>query len=112
MTDDRLPTETASLGCLDGRPHAGAFGDGEPRTVRLALDAGESVPEHRHPGRNVVIAVQSGEVTLSLDGEDHGLTAGDLIRFDGRRRVSPRAETDATALVVLAPAPDREGGPG
>ncbi|MFB6303974.1 MAG: cupin domain-containing protein [Haloferacaceae archaeon] len=109
MTDDRLPTEVASLDELDGRPHADAFGEGAPRAVRLALDAGEGVPEHTHPDRNVVLAVLDGELTVSLDDEDHDLTAGDVVRFDGRRRVAPRARTEATALVVLSPAPDRLG---
>ncbi|MFB6280961.1 MAG: cupin domain-containing protein [Haloferacaceae archaeon] len=108
MTDapaesDLLPTATASLDDLDARPHAEAWG-GEPRTVRLALDAGESVPEHTHPDRAVVVAVLEGELVLSLDGTDLTATAGDLVRFDGRRRVAPRARTDATALVVLSPA--------
>lgn len=105
--DGRDPTERADLDSLTDRPHADAF-DGEPRTVRLALDAGESVPEHTHPDRNVVVAVLDGELTLRLDGEDHDLTAGDLVRFDGRRRVEPEARTDATALVVLSPARGRE----
>jgi quercetin dioxygenase-like cupin family protein len=104
VTDDRLPTEVVSLSELDARPHADAFGDGEPRTIRLTLDEGEAVPEHTHPDRNVVIAVLSGELALSLDGTERTLSEGDLIRFDGRREVSPRARTATTALVVLAPA--------
>lgn len=107
MTDDPTETAFASLDELDGRPHAEAW-EGEPRTVRLALDAGEAVPEHTHPDRTVVVAVLAGELTLSLDGEDHEVAAGDLIRFDGRRRVEPRARTDATALVVLSPAAGRD----
>jgi redox-sensitive bicupin YhaK (pirin superfamily) len=95
------PTERASLDELGDRPHAVAFDDG-PRTVRLSLDAGDSVPEHAHPDRNVVVAVLNGELTLRLDGEDHRLSTGDLLRFDGRRRVVPEARTDTTALVVLS----------
>lgn len=106
---ERDPTERISLDALTDRPHADAFdARGEPRTVRLALDAGESVPEHTHPDRNVVVAVLDGELTLRLDGEGHDLAAGDLVRFDGRRRVEPRARTDATALVVLSPVRERE----
>lgn len=100
-----VATAFASLDDLDARPHADAFD--EPRTVRLALDAGEAVPEHTHPDRTVVVAVLDGTLALSLDGDEHDLSAGDLVRFDGRRRVAPRAKTDATALVVLSPDPDR-----
>ncbi|MFB6303042.1 MAG: cupin domain-containing protein [Haloferacaceae archaeon] len=107
---DLAATEFASLADLDARPHADAFGPGGPRTVRLALDADEAVPEHTHPDRTVVVAVLEGELTLSIDGEEHDLAAGDLARFDGRRSVAPRARTDATALVVLSPAAGREAG--
>lgn len=46
-------------------------------------------------------------MTVPLDDGKHDLTAEDPVRFDGRRRASPRARTEATALVVLAPATDR-----
>jgi anti-sigma factor ChrR (cupin superfamily) len=38
-----------TLADLDGTPHADVFDDHRPRTVRLALDAGEAVPRHTHP---------------------------------------------------------------
>ena len=93
-----------SLSDLDATPHAEVFAD-SPRTVRLALEAGQSMAPHRHPGETVLFHVLDGELTLRLDGVDHELAAGGLLRFDGDREVSPRAETDATALVVFAPSP-------
>jgi uncharacterized cupin superfamily protein len=77
-----------------------------PRVVRLQLSAGESVPPHTHPGSDVVIRVLSGELELELDGESYGLSTGQVVRFSGRREVSPAGVTDATALVVLAPRPE------
>lgn len=98
--------DVVSLDDLTERPHATLFPDVEPRTVRLSLPAGESVAEHSHPGRDVVIHVRSGELDLTLDGETDRLEPGDVARFDGERRVQPTARADVEALVVLAPRPD------
>ena len=95
-------SEITSLDDPTGSPHAEVFSDA-PRTVRLSLDAGESVPEHSHPDSDVLIHVLSGVVELGLDDETHRLESGDLIRFDGDRTVSPHAVEESTALVVFAP---------
>ena len=87
----------------DGR---GVLFDGEPKTVRLALDAGDEVPPHRHPGRVIVCHVLEGEIAMSLDDDTLALGAGDVVRFDGDQDISPAAETDAVALLVLANRPD------
>lgn len=101
---ERRPmAERCTLADLEDRPQAVVF-DGEPRTVRLALDAGESVPEHHHPGRTILFHQLSGEVTVSLDGDVHRLAPGQVLRFDGERRIEPRARTDSESLIVLAPA--------
>ena len=94
-------TERVHLPDLDGDGRGVLF-EGEPRTVRLALDAGETVPPHEHPGRDIVCYVLDGELTMTLDGVDHALEAGDVLRFDGDQDISPTAETDAVALLVLA----------
>jgi quercetin dioxygenase-like cupin family protein len=83
----------------DGR---GVLFEGEPRTVRLALEAGETVPAHEHPGRDIVCYVVEGELTMALGEDDHSLIPGDVLRFDGDQDISPTAETDAVALLVLA----------
>lgn len=90
-----------SLADLESTPHAEVFADG-PRTVRLALDAGESMPAHSHPGRNVVVHVVEGRLRLGLDDESYDLSVGDLVRFDGEREVAPEAVEDCVAVVVLA----------
>ncbi|WP_227132688.1 cupin domain-containing protein [Halorubellus salinus] len=94
--------EHVSLDDLDARPHAAVFESG-PKTVRLALDAGESVPAHAHPGKDVLFHVLDGEMDVVLDGESTTVAGGDVLRFDGEREIRPEAVTDATALVVLAP---------
>ncbi|MFD1589160.1 cupin domain-containing protein [Halorientalis brevis] len=95
--------DVATLSALTATPHANPFPGEEPKVVRLALDAGERVDPHRHPDRQIVCYLLSGRMELDLDEETHELAAGDLIRFDGRREVSPRGVEDCEALLVLAP---------
>jgi len=52
--------EQVRLADLDGEPHAAAFPGREPKTVRLSLDAGQSVPEHTHPDRTVLFHALTG----------------------------------------------------
>ncbi|MFC6616050.1 MULTISPECIES: cupin domain-containing protein [Halobacteriales] len=91
-----------SIGDLDGAPHANVFPDAEPKTIRLTLDAGEAVAAHDHPDREIVLYLIEGAIELTLDDEEYDLNAGDIVRFDGRREVSPRAIEPSVALIVLA----------
>ena len=95
-------SRAVSVPDLEGEPHAEVFGEG-PRAVRLRLDAGETVPEHRHPGNDVLLYVVEGRLDTSVDGEVHELVTGDALRFDGDGAVSPHAREPTTALVVFAP---------
>ncbi|UPV75341.1 cupin domain-containing protein [Halorussus limi] len=101
-------TETVALDDLTERPREVAFPGAEPKTVRLSLDAGEDVPAHRHPEREIVVYLVAGRLDVRIDGESNVLEPGDLLRFDGKREVSPTAEEDSTALLVLAPRSDEE----
>jgi len=93
-------TEIVDITALEARPGAVAL-DGEPRVIRLALDAGETVPAHDHPGTTVLFFVVSGTVAVELDGAPHELATGELLRFDGDREIAVDAIDDATALVTL-----------
>lgn len=95
--------EHTTLTELDETPHAEVFDRREPRTVRLELAAGETVPEHRHPGSNVVLHLLEGSIELALGDERFDLAPGELVRFDGDQPVSPTAAEDSTAVVVFAP---------
>jgi len=98
--------ERTSLDDLTDAPHAEVFDIDDPRVVRLRLAAGEEIPRHRHPESNVVVHLVSGRMYLAVGDENYDLEAGDVVRFDGNREVSPRAVEDATALVVFAPKTD------
>lgn len=96
-------TTVRSVDNLDGDPHANVFPESEPKTIRLTLKEGESVDPHRHPGRDIVLHLLEGAVNLDLDNETFDLAAGDVIRFEGEREVSPYAVEDSVALIILAP---------
>lgn len=92
-----------TLADLEATPHAVVFDRPVPKTIRLALDAGESVPAHSHPGEDVVLHVVSGRLELDLDDETYDLAAGDLVQFAGECEVSPTADEDCIAVIVFAP---------
>jgi mannose-6-phosphate isomerase-like protein (cupin superfamily) len=106
MTGTRSGTGSVERGSFNGSEEtARPFDrDGEPDVVRLCLDAGESVAPHSHPERRVVFFVVEGRFEVRLDDDSYPVGAGDCLRFDGDREISPRATESepATALVVLA----------
>jgi uncharacterized protein (DUF2249 family) len=99
---DATVTRT-SLAELGDTPTAVAFPGETPKTVRLDLDAGETVPSHIHPEKEIVMYLVSGELDLTLDGETHHAAADDLLRFDGDQQIELTATDATTALLVLAP---------
>ncbi|WP_435129857.1 cupin domain-containing protein [Halobaculum sp. D14] len=96
--------EFTTLDDLEKTPHAEVFDDRRPRTVRLALDAGDRVPPHTHPGTDIVLHLLSGRLELTLDDETHHVEPGALARFSGDREISPHALEPSTAVIVFAPA--------
>lgn len=100
--------DLTSLDDLTETPHENVFPGSEPKTVRLSLAEGESVPAHDHPERQIVLYLVSGALDVTLDGETYEVESGDALRFDGRRTVEPEARADSTALLVLAPRAEDE----
>ncbi|WP_436911605.1 cupin domain-containing protein [Halosimplex marinum] len=94
-------SEVVHLPDLDGDGRGVLF-EGAPKTVRLALDAGDRVPPHQHPDREIVCYVVDGEIEMTLGDETVELAAGDAARFSGDQDISPRAREDSVALLVLA----------
>ncbi|WP_247730761.1 cupin domain-containing protein [Halovivax limisalsi] len=100
-TQPVAPTERVRLDDLEGSPHAHCFEE-EPMTIRLTLEAGESVPAHQHPDRRIVCHLLEGSISMTLGEDEHAIEAGDVVRFDGNQDVSPEALEDSVALLVLA----------
>lgn len=103
MTDPNTiePTEHATLGTVDGDGRSQLF-QGEPKTIELSLSAGEQIPAHTHPDRQIVFYVLSGQFSVTVGDESHDVGTGELLRFDGTQDISPKAIVDSTALLVLA----------
>jgi quercetin dioxygenase-like cupin family protein len=97
---------TVHLPDTDASPLQRLFEGEEPRTNLLELAAGEHVPDHRHPDRRILFYVIEGEITLRVGEETASLRSGDIARFDGDRDISPTADADSRALVVLVPRTD------
>lgn len=95
-------TTRTSLSALEGTPHANVFPENEPKTIRLTLEAGESVPPHTHPDRDIVFYLIDGEIELLVGDNELALAGGDIARFAGEQEISPTATTDSIALIVLA----------
>lgn len=69
-------------------------------TLPPKVDAGEYDP---HPaGSHEYLLVLEGELTLTLDGVEHRLAAGDAIHHDGHCRHGYRNDGDAVCRYVLA----------
>lgn len=95
-------TNSVTLTNLEGEPHANVFPDAEPKTIRLTLDAGEAVPPHTHPDRQIVLYLIEGALDLQVGERQLSLEGGDIAQFDGDQEISPCATTESTALLVLA----------
>lgn len=91
--------DVESLGSFDPDGRAPIFE--RPYTVVLGLQAGESVPEHTHPGQDILFAVVDGSLTLTVGEQSRTLDAGDLARFDGDNGISVTADEDVRAVVVF-----------
>ncbi|XVH33264.1 cupin domain-containing protein (plasmid) [Haloferacaceae archaeon DSL9] len=95
-------TSVVALDGIDGEPHANVFPGAEPKTIRLTLEAGESVPPHDHPDREIVFHLLSGRIRLRLGDEAVDVEEGEIARFDGAQPISPEALEDSRAVIVLA----------
>lgn len=72
-----------------------------PQTLRLELGEGDERPEHQHPGKEILLFVHEGMLSLLLGDERHRVEEGDAVRFSGDQNISPRAVEDTVALLVF-----------
>ncbi|PYE56588.1 cupin domain-containing protein [Deinococcus yavapaiensis] len=76
----------------------------EVKVFRRRLDPHARLPEHTHKGREVVVTVVSGDLTLTLGAQARFLTENDVATFGGDVVTSLRAgERGAEFTVTLVP---------
>ncbi|MFT3716731.1 MAG: cupin domain-containing protein [Gordonia sp. (in: high G+C Gram-positive bacteria)] len=83
------------------RPTVTVLHRGDTETViRLAFLSGQTMPDHTaaHP---IVVLGQDGTITFTVDDTAHRLVRGTAIRVDARVPHSLRADTDATATLIV-----------
>jgi quercetin dioxygenase-like cupin family protein len=73
-----------------------------PYTVAVGLDAGETIPEHRHAGQDITFVVHEGELELTVGDQTATLGPGEAAAFDGEAGVAVQATEDTRAFVVLS----------
>lgn len=83
------------------------------RLVHVQLAPGEDVPEHRHPGSDVLIQTLAGTLTVALEGETAEVSSGQLLIASGETPVAlrNRSAREVMALVTLIKNPDLKGAP-
>src|SRR3954470_10417395 len=72
---------------------------------------GESIPEHDETGRDQeeVFVVLSGTPTMVIDGDEHRLRTGSLVRLDPEVTRTIVNNGDETARVLIVSAPRSSG---
>jgi quercetin dioxygenase-like cupin family protein len=75
----------------------------ETMTYRVDLRAAQQLPEHRHDHEEV-FHVLAGRLTVSLDGEETALAAGDTVMIPpGVSHFSYTGESDEASLLAVMP---------
>lgn len=72
---------------------------------------GGSVPDHHHPVYHEAVVVLRGELSLSLDGEEHRITAGQVLYVPAGTYIEGTNEGDEDAVFVAVFSSTGEEGP-
>jgi len=62
---------------------------------------GQSIPPHRHPGKHVLIHVESGAITLETETMKHTAVEREVVWVDGKELLSLTNDTDQATSVYL-----------
>lgn len=74
--------------------------------VKKGGKAGEKVENHNHPEANVIITVVKGKVHVQLNqSEDHILTPGTVLEFNGDNYIQAELLEDSEFIVNLVTKP-------
>ena len=89
-----IGTEKADKGLL--------FDGDNFKVVKQVGRAGEQIDTHDHVGYTVIVTPVKGEIEATLNGdEQHKLTPGTVLRFDGANTITPKFLSDGEFTVTL-----------
>jgi mannose-6-phosphate isomerase-like protein (cupin superfamily) len=101
--EDRLRDRTGPINSHPTRPVWGipvTEGDGPIRTVSVFGPGYDGPPAHYHEQSVELFELEAGSLTMTLDGEDRPVSAGETVTVDTGVTHSFRNETDERAIVV------------
>lgn len=72
------------------------------KTVKKVIPKGDTIPKHNHEKQEILFTVVLGKITINLDNdEDHTLTPGEILSFNGKHYIQGTALEDTTIFVTL-----------
>ncbi|WP_205426148.1 AraC family ligand binding domain-containing protein [Granulicatella sp. zg-84] len=72
------------------------------KTVKKVLAKSEKIDRHNHIGHQIVFVIVKGSVTVLLDGqEEHLLTPGTVLTFNGEHTIEAEANEHSEIFVTL-----------
>lgn len=70
--------------------------------VKKVLTAGSLIEKHNHSGKNILFTIVKGEILVYLnESEQHHLTPGTVLQFDGENFINAKALKDSQVFVTL-----------
>ena len=93
---DLISYEEGSIANLD------VVSNSTMKFVLMAFDEGTGLTPHRAPGNAIIFALE-GQATISYEGKDYTLSAGENFRFDknGLHSVTANEKFKMALLLVL-----------
>lgn len=76
-----------------------AFNNGRSKVIAIALEAGQSLNEHKTPSDTFLLVVE-GEIIFKMKGHDYRLKQGDAIDIPGNEPHSVNAVARSRFLLV------------
>lgn len=71
------------------------------KAVKKVLKKGEKIAKHNHRGAMILFSIISGDVRVLLnETEEHMLTQGTVLEFDGENFIQAEILSDAEILIV------------
>lgn len=70
--------------------------------VKKVLTTGGLIEKHNHSGKDILFTVVKGEVLVYLnESEEHRLTPGTVLQFDGENFINAKALKNSEVFVTL-----------